>query len=252
MSNEEDPSGAFRQPSFMRLLLDHMPNQIFWKDRSLRYVGCNQAFAEVVGLDRPEDICGLTDFDFARDDREARNYQADDRAVLETGTPIIEREERYDTADGREGVVDTTKLPIRDGENRIVGLLGICVDVTERKQAEATQTALAERLHQSQKLDAIGQLAGGIAHDFNSMLAGILSASELIQELVSAEDAASLRYLQLIRRSVKHASNLTGNCCHSPAGSRLTTHPSMCTRWLGRSSNFSRTPSIGVSNARPP
>lgn len=135
-------SKSFR---FIKLVLDHLPNHVFWKDCKLEYIGCNKAFADVVGLNSAKDVVGKTDFDFARDDRMAEDYRADDRKIIDTGIPIINKAESFDTADGKTGVVLTTKIPIYDDLGNVAGLLGICDDVTNQKQTENKLIASEER-----------------------------------------------------------------------------------------------------------
>jgi PAS domain S-box-containing protein len=125
-----------QQRSFLRLLIDQTPNQIFWKDRDLRYLGCNQMFATVAGVGIPEKVVGMTDYDFQRSQADTEAYRTHDRKIIESGEPILGLEEHYFTADGQEGYVLTNKVPIRDADNEIIGVLGTCTDITDRTRAE--------------------------------------------------------------------------------------------------------------------
>ncbi len=86
-------------------------------------------------------------------------------------------------------------------------ILAVIRDLTEVKKAEEKQSQLEEALNQSQKMDAIGQLAGGVAHDFNNMLTGISGAVELL--LLSKVDGRQTEFLSLIKNAVTRASDLT-------------------------------------------
>jgi PAS domain S-box-containing protein len=90
---------------------------------------------------------------------------------------------------------------------RPVGLRGIVVDITERRQAEEERELLQERLRHSEKMEAIGQLAGGIAHDFNNHLSAILGFAEILLE--RQEDPELLRYTDGIVKSCKRSAELT-------------------------------------------
>lgn len=188
--------------SFPRLLIDHMPNQIFWKDRDGVYQGCNQAFAEVVGLSRPRDVIGMTDFDFSRDNKYAESYRRWDRQIITTGEAVRDLEEAYTTADGDEGYVLTSKIPIRASTGEVIGLLGICVDVTERRRAE-------NEMQRMQRLDQLGTVAGGIAHDFNNLLTGIFGNLELAKVNLP-DDCPSTSYLADAHGMIQAARQLTG------------------------------------------
>ncbi|WP_347839829.1 PAS domain S-box protein [uncultured Draconibacterium sp.] len=125
-----------KQKDFLWLLIDNMPNQIFWKDKSLVYKGCNKEFADVIGLESPKRIKGKTDFDFIRDNDNSEDYQNWDKKVLESGKPVYNIEEPYLNAKGEDGVVLTSKIPLFNNDKKVDGVLGFCVDITDRKKTE--------------------------------------------------------------------------------------------------------------------
>jgi PAS domain S-box-containing protein len=83
-------------------------------------------------------------------------------------------------------------------------------DITERKQAEADNALLEERLLQAQKMEAIGTLAGGIAHDFNNILTALIGYSSLLQAKMAVNDPLRM-YVDQILKSSEMAANLTRN-----------------------------------------
>jgi PAS domain S-box-containing protein len=115
-----------------RTLVESIPQKIFMKDRSFRWVSINEKFAHDFGL-RPEEVVGKVDADLFPPEL-ATKYHADDVRILETGK-TEELEERY-ILEGRETWVNTIKTPVRDTNGEIVGVLGVFWDITERKQAE--------------------------------------------------------------------------------------------------------------------
>ena len=124
-----------RQKDLLGYVIQNAPVRVFWKDRSLRYAGCNELFARDAGLAGCADLIGKTDFDLAwRGHAEA--YRADDLAVLQSGQPKLEFEESQTTPDGRSIWLSTSKVPMRDPDGRVAGVLGIYSDITDRKQAE--------------------------------------------------------------------------------------------------------------------
>lgn len=117
-------------------VIAHIPFYVFWKDRDSRYLGCNQRFASVAGLRDRRDVLGKTDNDLAWRREEAELIRDNDRKVMERREAQLEVEEVQRQADGREAVFLTSKVPMEDADGRIIGLLGICSDVTLRKRQE--------------------------------------------------------------------------------------------------------------------
>jgi PAS domain S-box-containing protein len=103
--------------------------------------------------------------------------------------------------DSAERLVAETVAPLRNDGGEIQGRVFVFRDITERIRLE-------DRLHQAQKMEAIGQLAGGVAHDFNNMLGGILGAAEMM-EIRAGEDPKLRRLIHLIFEGARRASDLT-------------------------------------------
>ena len=116
--------------------LSHIPNFVFWKDINSVYLGCNNNFAEAAGLENADEIKGKTDYDLPWTKDETEFYRKIDRIVMDTGTPILNLEESQTTAGGKMPVILTSKVPLRDDEDNVMGILGIYSDITELKQAQ--------------------------------------------------------------------------------------------------------------------
>jgi len=120
----------------LRLVLSNIPQAVFWKDHESKYLGCNKAFAEIVGITDPKEIVGLTDYDISVTEEEADFYREYDRRVMESGVPELHIEEHLHNSDGTEVWLDTNKVPLYDAAGEIMGVLGTFEDITERQQAE--------------------------------------------------------------------------------------------------------------------
>jgi len=122
--------------ALMRTLIDLMPDYIYAKDAAGRFVLANQAVAGVMGASSPKDLIGRTDADFYSADMAAR-FRADEQTVLQAGEPLRDREELgTDSVAGEARWHLTTKVPLRDAQGRVIGLVGITRDIHRRKQAE--------------------------------------------------------------------------------------------------------------------
>ncbi|MGD1850562.1 MAG: PAS domain S-box protein [Cyanophyceae cyanobacterium] len=147
------------QQQFMRTVLDTVPMPIFWKDRQSVFVGGNQAVAEQLGLQSPDDIINKTDLDFASTEDMAINYQADDRAIMESEQPKLGIIETIQPPDNPRLYIETNKAPLRNLAGEVMGLVGIFQDITKRKESEqaiARQLAAIEA-----SVEGIGILQNG-------------------------------------------------------------------------------------------
>ncbi len=231
-------AGAESLNAFLDSIIEHIPAMIFIKDaRELRFERFNRAGEELLGLPR-EKLIGKTDYDFFPV-AQADAFTSKDRAVLNDRHLADIVEEPIETPKGTRWL-HTKKIPLLDEMGEPEHLLGISLDITERKLAEVVlwtshdeleqrvverttalrkeiddreraETALArtqEQLRQTQKMEAIGLLAGGIAHDFNNFLSVILTYASLLGS--SFPDNSSARKgLKEIRRAAQSAAELT-------------------------------------------
>jgi PAS domain S-box-containing protein len=118
-------------------VINHVPQQIFWKDLELRYRGCNDVFARAAGLAGNEDVVGRSDDEFPWG-RNAAAIRAEDNAIIASGQALLDREDCMRYADGSVHWFLINKLPLHDRDGRIVGVLGTIEDISARKHAELT------------------------------------------------------------------------------------------------------------------
>jgi PAS domain S-box-containing protein len=121
--------------NLLRTLIDNLPDRIYVMDTEGRKTLSNRADWQASGGKKMEDVIGKTDLETYPIEL-AREYWALDKATLDSGNPVINLEERGLDAEGKLASVLTTKVPIRDEQGNIVGLVGIGRDITERKKAE--------------------------------------------------------------------------------------------------------------------
>jgi two-component system sensor histidine kinase/response regulator len=130
--------------NLLRAVVDTVPMRVFWKDRDLRYLGCNPIFALDAGKRSPDEVVGRDDYQMGWA-AQAELYRSDDRNILSSGESNLGYEEPQTTPDGKTIWLRTSKLPLRDLHGDIIGVLGIYDDITERKNVEDQLRASNER-----------------------------------------------------------------------------------------------------------
>jgi len=149
----------------LQLVMDNIPQSIFWKDRNSVYLGCNRNFAQAAGFSSPENIVGKTDYDLPWQKEETNWYRECDRRVIETGTAEYHIIETQLQAHGKQVWVDTNKVPLRNCGGNVVGILGTFEDITQRKQAEAALSESQRKL--AALIDSLPGIVFSCANDPN-------------------------------------------------------------------------------------
>lgn len=131
------------------LVMNSIPQFVFWKNRDSVLLGCNDNFAKVAGFNSPKEIVGKTDFDLAWNTEEAIHFRQYDEKVMKSGTGEYHIIETQRQANGKQAWLDTNKVPLFDNDGNVIGLLGTFEDITERKLAEEKLHKLSQTVEQS-------------------------------------------------------------------------------------------------------
>ena len=123
-----------QEQCLLRTLMDNIPDNIYFKDNSSRFIRINQALTSYFGLSDPSEAIGKTDFDFYTEEHNRPAYE-DEQQILRSGQPIVGKEEKETWLDGRVRWVSTTKMPFRK-DGKIFGTFGVARDITKLKLAE--------------------------------------------------------------------------------------------------------------------
>ena len=150
----------------LQTFVDVTPDLIYLKNRDLRYLLVNKAFAGHWGLP-PTEIIGQTDVDFMPEDQ-ARAYALSEQQVIEEQTSTVVEEQRGSK------IYELRCTPVIDEAGHTAGIAGVIRDITERKR-------LQEQLIREQKEESILTLATGIVHDFNNALVGIVGNIDILR-----------------------------------------------------------------------
>ena len=171
---------------------------VLGKDGSV--VASNSACRQMLGL-REDDLHNIAVFDELTHPEDRAADAAKFQEMLSGQLEYDRREKRYILRDGQRVFADLHLYLIRDKKGAPRYIIGISVDVTERKSLE-------NQLRQAQRMETIGRLAGGVAHDFNNLLTVIKGYCDLLLERKSAA-GSSLPQLEHIAKAAEQAASLT-------------------------------------------
>jgi diguanylate cyclase (GGDEF)-like protein/PAS domain S-box-containing protein len=162
ISQERASKAALRKSEAMlRNVLQTIPDQVWVKDLNGVYLTCNEAFASRVGI-QPRDILGTRDAHWV-DDQVAATFSESDQWALQAGHALTFEESSATTLNPRGELYEVTKAPLRDGEGRVIGVLGMSRNIQARKNAEAQLRDTTEQL----ELAIMGADLGRWSHVLN-------------------------------------------------------------------------------------
>jgi PAS domain S-box-containing protein len=175
----------------LRTMIDMIPAYIYAKDARSRFTAANKLVASRMGT-VPEGLIGKTDFDFYPREM-AEKFFNDEQALIQSGKALIDCEEiAQDSETGLDRVLLTSKIPLRDAQGNLSGVVGIGFDITDRKAAEL-------RMASSDRLESIGRLAAGVAHEINTPIQYLNDSISFIREGVGE----LLRYIDAMHAQIQ-------------------------------------------------
>jgi PAS domain S-box len=205
------------QRNLLRTLIDHLPDDIFVKDRFGRVLINNIAHARTMGFEDPEQAAGRSDFD-CYTAADAERFRATEENLLRTGEGY-EEEEHVTFKNGQVRWQRTTKVPLRDHNGDVIGVAGIHRDVTERKKAEAELEDLHKRLLQSSRQAGMAEVATSVLHNVGNVLNSVNISASIIEEQVRSSSVERLeKVLELLK---ENSSSLTGFFAANGKGDKL-------------------------------
>ncbi len=162
--------------TMLRALIDNVPDFMYAKDTESRFIVANVVLARSMGPISPEELLGKTDFDFYPEEL-ARAYYEDEQKIIRSEGALCNRELECADAQGERFWLLTSKVPLRDKNGRVTGIVGTAHDITKRKAAEIEMREAKEAAEEASR--AKSEFLANMSHEIRTPLNGILGMTDL-------------------------------------------------------------------------
>ena len=185
--------------ALLQMLLDRMPDHIYFKDAQSRFIRNSMSQAKALGLNDPSEAVGKSDFDFFP---HAQISFDKEQEIIRSGKSLVDVEEQVVWPDGKETWVSTTKAPLMDRSGQTIGTFGISRDITERKRSEeALKKAKLELEATNKELEAFSY---SVSHDLRAPLRSVDGFSQaLLEDYGNLLPPEGRNFLERVRNSAQ-------------------------------------------------
>lgn len=194
LSSIEDDQNSNVQ-TYLENIIASVPYYIFWKNSHSVYLGCNKKFSSLVDK-TPQEVIGKTDEELGWKEGESYEFIAGDKEVM-SGNSRVNVEETLLQPDGSETIMLVSKVPVFDKNERCIGILGVSIDITERKHMEQ-ELIFAKNAAESAN-HAKTEFIANMSHDIRTPLSGVVSMSKMMENKTS--DPEEKQYAHWVNES---------------------------------------------------
>lgn len=207
-----------QEQMYLRALLRHVPDSIYFKDLQSRFLRVSDSQARKKNLNSTAALIGKTDFDVFSSEHAQLAFD-DEQRIIRTGEPVIDKEEKETWPDGRVTWVSTSKLPLHDLKGRVIGTFGVSRDITPRKQAEEKLKTTQKELLATSRLAGMAEIASGVLHNLGNALNSVSTSASMLSEQFDRSRIPNLAKAATMLE--QHASDLTAFLTDDPRGRQL-------------------------------
>ena len=140
----------------LEIVMENIPQYIYWKDLELNYLGCNDNYAKLIGLDSPESIINKSDGEILWDKDQVNHNETHEKEVMETNNARFRITESWILRNGKKMWVNCNRVPLIDSDGKVAGILVTFEDITERKLAEETLQMEHQKLERIMETNPAG------------------------------------------------------------------------------------------------
>ncbi|WP_372775371.1 PAS domain-containing protein [Mangrovibacterium sp.] len=185
-----------REKELLFALMNNIPDRIIFKDSKLRYVRVNKAHCIANGIEDYKQVIGKTYADISTHENAQDSFKHE-QAIFLTGEPLINHIEKKSGSNGESVWLSSTKVPIKNDRNEVVGLVGISRDVTLQEIAKIELQKAKEKAEEANK--AKSMFLANMSHEIRTPMNGVIGMADILKR--TKLDEVQREYLDIIMKS---------------------------------------------------
>ena len=207
--NIQDEKEKLAQTSnLLENIINNAPLKIFWKDKNGVYIGANKSFIDFMSLQNEKDFIGKKDSEL--NIREKESFIKDDLYVMSNNKVKLHFTEIITKENGEINILNTSKVPLLNEKNEVIGILGVFEDITEQVNNQKQINLQEQLLIQQSKLASMGEMIANIAHQWRQPLSVISTSAtgvKIQKELGVLDNDFEIKSLETINENAQYLSN---------------------------------------------